>query len=252
MKIAVAGGAGLVGKFAVMAAENRGHEVFSISRRNGIDLISGEGLVEALGGVDVVIDATNKTTLSARAARKFFSTVTDNLLSAEVQTGVKHHVALSIVGIDEIDDGYYAGKLEQERTIERGTVPYTIARSSQFHEFVTQQLQSMPGPIALLPKCLMRPVAAREVGQHLVDIAEGRPLERATDLVGPRNEVLADLARRQIAFDGLKKLVLEFPLPGIFGRGMASGDLRGKGETLVGKITFDDWLESHDHQNPTQ
>ena len=252
MKIAVAGGAGLVGKFAVTAAEKRGHEVVSISRRNGIDLISGEGLIEALGGVDVVIDVTNKTTLSAKAARKFFSTVTDNLLSAEAQTGVKHHVALSIVGIDEIDDGYYAGKLEQERTIESGLVPYTIARSSQFHEFVTQQLQSMPGPIALLPKCLMRPVAAREVGQHLVDIAEGIPLERAKDLVGPRNEVLADLARRQIAFDGLKKLVLEFPLPGVFGRGMASGDLRGKGETLVGKITFDDWLESPDHQNPPQ
>jgi len=165
---------------------------------------------------------------------------------------VKHHVALSIVGIDEIGDGYYAGKLEQERTIEIGLVPYTIARSSQFHEFVTQQLQSMPGPIALLPKCLLRPVAAREVGQHLVDIAEGKPLKRVTDLVGPRNEVLVDLARRQIAFDGLKKLVLEFPLPGVFGRGMASGDLRGKGETLVGKITFDDWLESHDHQNPPQ
>ena len=98
----------------------------------------------------------------------------------------------------------------------------------------------------------MRPVAAREVGQHLVDIAEGKPLKCATDLVGPRNEVLADLARRQIAFDGLKKLALEFPLPGVFGRGMASGDLRGKGETIVGKTTFDDWLESHDHQNPLQ
>ncbi len=100
MKIAVAGGTGLVGKFAVTAAENRGHEVVSISRRNGIDLTSGEGLAEALGGVDVVIDVTNKTTLSGKAARKFFSTVTDNLLSAEAQTGVKHHVALSIVGID--------------------------------------------------------------------------------------------------------------------------------------------------------
>ena len=252
MRIAVAGGAGLVGKFVVTAAENRGHEVVSISRRNGIDLTSGEGLVEALNGVDVVIDVTNKTTLSAKAARRFFSTVTDNLLSAEAQTGVKHHVALSIVGIDGIDDGYYAGKLEQERTIDRGKIPYTIARSSQFHEFVTQQLQGMPGPIALFPKSLMRPVSAREVGQHLLDIAEGRALRRATDLVGPRNEVLADLARRQIAFDGLKKLVLEFPLPGVFGRGMASGDLRGKGETLVGKTTFDDWLESHDHQNPLQ
>jgi hypothetical protein len=98
----------------------------------------------------------------------------------------------------------------------------------------------------------MRPVAAREVGQHLVDIAEGKPLKRVTDLVGPRNEVLVDLARRQIAFDGLKKLVLEFPLPGVFGRGMASGDLRGMGETIVGKTTFDDWLESPDHQNPPQ
>ena len=252
MKIAVAGGAGLVGNFTVSAAQKRGHEVVSISRRNGVDLISGEGLVEALNGVDVVIDVTNKSTLSANAARKFFSTVTDKLLSAEAQTGVKHHVALSIVGIDYIDDGYYAGKLEQERTIERGVVPYSIARSSQFHEFVTRQLQRMPGPIALLPKCLMRPVAAREVGLHLVDIAEGRPLERAADLVGPRNEVLADLARRQIAFDGLKKLVLEFPLPGTFGRGMASGDLRGKGEALVGETTFDDWLESHDHQSSLQ
>lgn len=250
MKIAVAGGAGLVGRFVVTAAENRGHEIVSISRRSGIDLISDHGLVEALDGVDVVIDVTNKTTLSARAARDFFSTVSDNLLSAESQAGVKHHVALSIVGIDEIDGGYYAGKLEQERTVQKGTIPYTIARSSQFHEFVTQQLQAMPGPIAFLPKCLMRPVSAREVGRHLVTIAEGRPLTRATDLVGPRNEVLADLTRRQIAFDGLKKLVLEFPLPGVFGRGMASGDLRGKGETFVGKTTFDDWLETSDHQYP--
>lgn len=252
MKIAVAGGAGLAGKFVVTAAEQRGHDVVAISRRNGIDLVSGEGLVEALIGVDVVIDVTNKTTLSARAARKFFSAVTGNLLSAEAQTGVTHHVALSIVGIDEIDDGYYAGKLAQERTIQLGTTPYTIARSSQFHEFVTQQLQSMPGPIALLPKFLMRPVAGREVGQHLVDIAEGKPLKRATDLVGPRNEVLADLARRQIAFDGLRKLVLEFPLPGVFGRGMASGDLQGNGETTVGETTFATWLESYDHQNPLQ
>lgn len=248
MRIAVAGATGLVGEFVVASASDRGHEVVAISKSKGLDLVTGEGLVGALHGVDVVIDVTNKTTLSAKVARTFFSTVTTNLLRAEARTGVKHHVALSIVGIDAIDAGYYAGKLEQERILREGSVPFTIARATQFHEFATQQLQSMAGPIALLPKCLMRPVAAREVGQHLVEIAEGRPLGRAQDLVGPKNEVLADLARRQLAFDGSKKLVLEFPLPGVFGRGMASGSLRGQGNGLTGSVSFDDWLESADHQ----
>lgn len=246
MKIAVAGGTGLVGRFAVTAAEGQGHEVLVLSRRTGIDLTSGEGVMEALTGVDVVIDVTNTAAVSSESARKFFATVTDNLLRAEAATGVKHHVALSIVGIDKIDDGYYAGKLAQEQTIAQGTVPYTIVRATQFHEFATQQMGRIPGPIALLPRCLMRPVSAREVGRYLLDIAEGEPRRRAQDLVGPRNEVLADLARKQVSFDGVKKLVLEFPLPGIFGRGLASGDLRGGGETLVGETTFDDWLGGQD------
>jgi uncharacterized protein YbjT (DUF2867 family) len=246
VRIAVAGGTGTVGRHVVRAATDRGHEVSILSRASGIDVTTGEGLVAALADVDAVIDVTNRTTLSAGAARGFFEAATKRLLAAERATGVSHHVALSIVGIDGLDSSYYAGKLAQERAIAAGDVPHTIARAAQFHEFAGQLLSGMKGPVALIPKTLMRPVAAREVGEHLVGVAESGPVSRAPDLVGPRNEVLADLARRQLAFDGIRRAVLEVRIPGAYGAGLASGALRGSDDALVASITFDEWLRG-DH-----
>ncbi|WEK61332.1 MAG: NAD-dependent epimerase/dehydratase family protein [Candidatus Microbacterium colombiense] len=247
MRIAVAGGTGTVGRFTVEAAQQAGHEVIVLSRANGADVLTGAGLADALGGADAVIDVTNLTTLSAAKARSFFDTATRNLLAAEKSAGVGHHVALSIVGIDGIDASYYAGKLAQERAVAAGDVPSTIARAGQFHEFAGQLLSGMRGPFALMPKTLMRPVAAREVGAHLVRVAEAGPAGRAIDLVGPRDEELVDVARRQLAFDGIRQRVLGVRLPGSYGAGLSSGSLRGESDAQQGSITFDEWLRSADH-----
>ncbi|WP_424937664.1 MULTISPECIES: SDR family oxidoreductase [Bacteria] len=247
MRIIVPGGTGLVGRHVVSAAAERGHDVVPLSRRSGADVLTGAGLDAALAGADAVIDVTNITTLSAKKSTAFFTTATANLLAAEAAAGVGHHVALSIVGIDGIDALYYAGKLAQERAVAAGSVPFTIARATQFHEFAGQLLAAMAGPVAVLPRTLMRPVAAREVGAHLVSVAEGGPVRRAPDLVGPRDEALIDLARRQLAFDGVRRRVLGLRLPGAYGKGLASGALRGGPEAVQGAITFDEWLRGPDH-----
>jgi uncharacterized protein YbjT (DUF2867 family) len=252
VKIAVAGGTGTVGRYVAEAALARGHEVSVLSRATGVEVTTGHGLAAALEGLDTVIDVTNKTTLSAGTAREFFESATRQLLTAELEAGIGHHVALSIVGIDDIDASYYAGKLAQERAVAAGAVPYTIARAAQFHEFAGQLLAGMRGPIALLPKAPVRPVAAREVGEYLVTVAEAGPATRAQDLVGPKDEILADLARRQLAFDGIRRAVWEVRLPGSYGRGLASGLLRGTADRLESKITFDEWLRSEDHRRPAR
>lgn len=247
MRIAVAGGTGTVGRHVTRTAREAGHDVVVVSRASGANVLTGEGVVEVLAGADAVIDVTSIMTLSEKKGREFFETVTRTLLAAEAQIGVLHHVALSIVGIDGIDTAYYAAKLAQERAVAAGTIPHTIVRAAQFHEFAGQVLAQIAGPIAVAPRTLMRPVAAREVAAHLVRVVEGGPLGRAQDIVGPRDETLADVARRQLAFDGIRRRVLDIRLPGAYGRGLASGALRGGPDALQGAITFDEWLLSPDH-----
>ncbi|MEU3473853.1 NAD(P)H-binding protein [Rhodococcus sp. NPDC006774] len=138
MKLAVAGGTGTVGVHVVEVARQRGHEVVVLSRSAGVDLVSGSGLSDALAGVDAVVDVASTQTISAKESMSFFAAVTRNLLTAEGAAGVGHHVALSIVGIDRAPHSYYAGKVEQERIIRAGTVPWTILRATQFHEFAGQ------------------------------------------------------------------------------------------------------------------
>lgn len=241
------GGTGTVGRHVVAAARARGHTVVVLSRASGVDVTTGVGVPEALAGIETVIDATNLYASSTERVRRLFQEATDTLLQAEHRSGVGHHVVVSIVGIDGIDASYYAGKLAQERAVAAGAVPYTIARAAQFHEFAGQMLARTEGPIVVLPKALIRPVAAREVGEHLVRVAEGGPVGRASDLVGPRDERLAELARRQLAHDRARRTVIELRIPGVFGAGLASGVLRGAQPRLEGQITFAEWLTSEDH-----
>lgn len=248
MRIAVAGGTGTVGRHVVAAAEARGHDVTVLTRRNGHDLETGDGLATALAGVDAVIDVTSVVTTSARRSRAFFSAVTGNLLRAEREAGVGHHVALSIVGIDGVDAAYYAGKLAQEHLVEAGPVPFTLLRATQFHEFAEQVVRQMSfGPMAVIPTARIRPVAAREVGARLVELAEAGPAGRARDLAGPRDERLAEMVRRMLAADGVRRRVFEVRLPGVFGRALATVAVRGGADAARGRITFDDWLRSPDH-----
>lgn len=248
MRIAVAGATGTVGQHVVRAARERGHELVPLSRREGHDLESGAGLDAALEGADAVIDVASVATTSAKRSVAFFTAVTRTLLAAEERTGVGHHIALSIVGIDGIDASYYAGKLAQERLVRGGRVPHTLLRTTQFHEFAQQILaQTSLGRLALAPRLLMRPVAAREVGDRLVELADAGPAGRVRDLTGPRDEVLADAVRRMRRHDGDRGPTIELRLPGAYGRGLASGSLRGTADADRGRTTFDEWLPSPDH-----
>ncbi|ACU84385.1 predicted nucleoside-diphosphate sugar epimerase [Brachybacterium faecium DSM 4810] len=244
MKIAIAGGTGVIGRHAVRAAQSHGHDAVVLSRSEGVDVLTGAGLEERLRGVDVVVDALNTPSLSRRKAVHFFRTTSRHLLEAGARHGVAHHVVLSIVGIDGIDESYYAGKLAQERTVEASGVPHTIARAAQFHEFAAQiSAHTSLGPLTIAPRLLARPVAAREVGEHLLRVAETDPAGRAPDLIGPEEHTLADMIRRMYAHDGTSRRVLEMRLPGAYGRGIASGALRGDpGSAQIGTTTFAQWL----------
>ena len=239
--IAVAGGTGQVGRRVVESVRRLGAEPVVLARSTGIDLTAGAGLDSLLEGVDAVIDVTNVVTQNRRRATAFFETTTRHLLEAEERQGVGHHVLLSIVGIDRVPLGYYQAKQAQEELVRQGTVPWTILRATQFHEFSAQMLGV--APVAVVPSMLSRPVAAREVADELVRLATAPAAGMAAELAGPREERVPDMARRLAAARGRRALVLTAPVPGATGRGMRSGALLPTGGGPRGTQTFDEWLQ---------
>lgn len=241
MRIAIAGGTGTLGRYVVDAVLAAGHEPTVISRSRGIDVITREGLDDALRGTTVVIDVTNMTTVSERKSTAFFQTATRNLIDAGQRAGVTHHVVLSIVGIDRVDLGYYTGKRVQERVALAGPVPATVLRATQFHEFAGQML-ARGGPFAIVPRMTTQPIAAREVADALVVLALGQPVGRAPDIAGPERREMSDLVRALVHARGEHRLVVPIRLPGAVGRAMASGGLLPTGEGPRGTQTFEEWL----------
>lgn len=243
MRVAVAGGTGTVGRHVVAALESAGHEVVVLARANGVDVSSGRGLDAAVSGADAVVDALSVTSLSARQSVEFFTTTTAHLLDAEERAGVRHHVALSIVGVDRAPYGYYAGKLAQERLVERSRIPWTILRATQFHEFAAQMFErTKVGPLHIAPRMRTQPVAAREVGEHLAALAGGTPAGRATDLAGPREEDLVRMVRAYAHAHGSRAWLPAVSLPGAFGRAQREGTLLPDATAELGRETFDEWL----------
>jgi uncharacterized protein YbjT (DUF2867 family) len=245
MRIAVAGGTGTVGRHVVAVARERGHHVVGISRAEGVDLVNGRGLYQALQGAETVIDVSGIQTVSTKKAVDFFTNATQNLLAAEKQAGVKHHIALSIVGIDKANSGLYAGKLVQEDEVRHGGIPWTLLRSTQFHEFVPMTVKAASaGPLVLVPKMFTQPIAAREVAIALVDAAEAGPRGRVPDLGGPRAEQLKDLVKAYLARSGQKKRIIPLHVPGPMGKAMRKGGLIPAAGAAVGRQTFLEWLEA--------
>ncbi|WP_375492435.1 SDR family oxidoreductase [uncultured Jatrophihabitans sp.] len=244
MKVAVAGGTGLLGRFVVQTLTEQGHEPVVLARTRGADLLSGDGVREAVDGCGVVIDVSNFASMRKRVAVESFEAATRHLLEAGRATGVVHHVAVSIVGIDRVPMGYYQGKLAQERLLADAPVPASVLRATQFHEFAAQTLRRSPGPLAVLPRMRMQPVAAREVAQALVALAFDVPLGRAPELAGPQVLELIDLAKRVLAAQGSHRTVVPLRLPGAVGRGFANGALLPTGEGPRGTQTFDEWLRA--------
>lgn len=245
MRVAVAGGTGVVGKHAVQALLAAGHDPVVLARSTGVDLLTGNGLDEALDGVGAVIDVVNKTVLNAARAREFFERTTTQLLAAGARAGVAHHVALSIVGIDDVDEGYYIGKRRQEELVLESDAPVTVLRATQFHEFPIQVIARQPGPIYVMPRMRIQPVAAREVGAALAKLAVGPALGRAPDLGGPKEESPTVMARRCIRQARLRRGVITIPYPGAPGKQIAAGGLLPR-EGDRGAMTFDEWLASPD------
>lgn len=242
MRVAVAGGTGVVGRHVAEALSAAGHSPVILSRGRGVDLVTAAGLEEAVRGAEAVIDVSNLVTTGRAASVRFFETATANLLRAGHAAGVRHHVVLSIVGVDRVTFGYYEGKLRQEQRALAGPVPASVLRATQFHEFAGQVLQRVPGPVAVVPRQLIRPVAAAEVASELVTIALGEPQGLAAEFAGPEEHQLVELVRRIANRSGRRRPVIGVRLPGKGGRAMASGGLLPGAGARFGKQTFEDWF----------
>ncbi|GAA3712356.1 SDR family oxidoreductase [Streptomyces tremellae] len=241
MRIAVAGGTGWAGKLVVAAVSAAGHEPRVLSRSAGVDLTTGRGLTAALDGVSRVIDASNVTTTNRSKSVAFFGAAAEHLLRAGEAAGIGHHVVLSIVGIDRVGLGYYAGKRRQEELVRGGGVPYTILRTTQFHEFAAQML-ALGGPLVLAPRMRCRPVAVREVADELVRLALGDPLGYAPEFAGPEVREMSAMVRQLQRARGGRRPVLPVRAPGAVGRAMAGGALLPREENPRGTETFDAWV----------
>jgi uncharacterized protein YbjT (DUF2867 family) len=251
MKVAVAGGTGVVGRFTTEALRGNGDEPIVLSRSKGVDLITGKGLDEALAGVDAVIDVTNVNAIRAKPSTAFFTAASRALTGAAQRAGVRHIVTLSIIGIDQVPMGYYQGKLRQEEVLRDSPVPASILRAAQFHEFPVQYLARSKGPVLVVPKFRTQPVAAREVAGALARLAAGTPVPMS-QLAGPREEVLADMVRQVLrarAADGrggrrglFGQRVIEVRVPGAMGRAFANGAALPGAAAARGTQTFAEWL----------
>jgi uncharacterized protein YbjT (DUF2867 family) len=234
----------MAGRHTVWAMERAGHQTLVISRSRGVDVTTGQGLDDALVGVDVVVDVTNVQADDVEGTRKLFGDATRNLLAAEKKTRVKHHILLSIVGIERIDaNAHYAGKRMQEQLIEASGVPYTIQRATQFHEFAEMVVGwTRQGDVAEIPPILVQPVAAADVGQVLAEIAGGPSRGRAVDLAGPGPEDLVDMARRTLAARGQSIRLIPSWRSGVYGVDGAGEVLLPDPGARLASATFDEWL----------
>jgi uncharacterized protein YbjT (DUF2867 family) len=252
MRMAVAGGTGICGSFVVSAARSAGHEVVVLSRANGIDLLADAGLAEALSGVSVIVDATNTATRSLEKAAAFFESVTDRLHRIGEAAGVSRLVTLSIVGIDRASAfGYYAAKLRQEAAASRGPLASTIVRATQFHEFPGQIIaQTKVGSVAFVPMMRSQPLAARVLGELLVDVATSARGAAMIEVAGPAPEDVVLMARRLVRHRHRRMRIMPIRMPGDAGRAFRGGALlAGDGVHIIGPA-FDEWLESEDSALP--
>jgi uncharacterized protein YbjT (DUF2867 family) len=243
MRIAVAGATGNIGARTVSALEKSGHEAIRISRSLGVDLITGNGLDAVLDGVDAVVDAISSPPIGPAETVTYFGTTTRNLLAAEENAGVRHHVLLSIVGIHRLEgNAHYAGKREQERLIEEGRVPWTIVPATQFHDFAALATSwTERDGVATIAPLLVQPIAPNDIAHVLAEVATGEPQGRYVDVAGPEPQDLVDMARRTNDVLG-RKVKLVPTWSSVFDESMAGNVLLPGENARIAPTTFDQWL----------
>jgi uncharacterized protein YbjT (DUF2867 family) len=243
MKIVVIGGTGLIGSKTVVILRQSGHEVVAASPNTGVNSITGEGLKEALAGAQVVIDLANSPSFEDKAVLEFFETSGRNLVAAEAAAGVRHHVALSIVGIDRSDNGYFRAKVAQEKLIEASGIPYTIIRSTQFLEFLGGIADSAAeGNVVRLPPGLFQPIAAEDVSVFVADVALAAPRNGIVEIAGPGRAPFDEIVARYLGAIGDPRQVVRDPEARYWGGRVEERSLVPLGEARLGRIGLDEWL----------
>ncbi len=245
MKIVVIGGSGLIGSKLVALLRERGHEVVAASLDSGVNTITREGLAEALEGADVVVDVSNSPSFEDEAVMRFFLTSTSNLLAAEKAAGVKHHVALSIIGAHRVtDSGYLRAKAAQEDLIRASTVPFTIVESAQFFEFIERIANdATQDGVVHLPHARLQPIAADEVVAQLAEVALGPPLHAVMEIAGPEAIPLDDLAREVLRARADDREVVADDQARYFDARLDDQSLTPGPDAHLGKLKLGEWLE---------
>ena len=250
MKIVVIGGSGLIGSKLVEKLREAGHDPLPASPDSGVDTLTGEGLEEALEGAEVVVDVSNAPAWDDAAVMDFFQTSSRNILAAETAAGVSHHVALSVVGTDRLQDsGYFRAKLAQEEAIKAASVPYTILRATQFFEFLGRIADSSTdGDTVRLPPVLIQPEAADDVAAALADIAVSPPVNGIVELAGPEAFRFDELARRVLSAKNDPRQVTTDAHARYFGAELDDRSLTPGNNPRIAPTRFEDWLSQSANQ----
>jgi len=244
MKIVVIGGTGLIGRKLVERLSQRGHEAIAASPASGVDTMSGQGLAAAFAGAQVVVDVSNSPSFQGEAVLKFFETAGRNILAAELGAGVRHHVALSVVGTDRLlESDYFRGKMAQEELIKAGTIPYTIVRSTQFFDFVGSLADSgTNGTAVRLSPASIQPIASDDVADALAEFALAAPVNGTVEIAGPERLPLTELVRRFLEAKHDPRIVVEDATARYFGVLLSDRTLVPGDGPRIGRTHFEGWL----------
>jgi len=250
MKVVVIGGSGLIGRNVVRRLVGHGHDPVPASPSTGVDTITGEGLADVVVGADVVVDVSNAPVWDDDAVMEFFTTSSRNLLAAERDAGVGHHVAVSIVGADRLpDSGYLRAKVAQEAEIEAGSIPYTILRATQFFEFLSQIVEAgAEGDSVRLSTGLIQFVAADDVAATVAELAIGAPVGGHVELGGPEALGIDAWGRRLFAATGDNRAVISDPHARYYGTELHGRELTPGEGARIGKVDFDTWFAANQQE----
>ena len=244
MKIVVVGGTGLIGSKVVEKLKRKGHQAIAAAPNTGVNTITGEGLADTLAGAQVVVDVANSPSFEDQAALDFFQTAGKNLTAAEVAAGIKHHVALSVVGTERLQDsGYFRAKLAQEQLIKSSPIPYTIVRATQFFEFLRGIAQSaVKGDTVRLSHSLFQPMAAEDVATAVADAAIAEPINGTAEIAGPDKFHIDEIVGRVLEYDKNPRKVVVDPEALYFGVKLSDQSLVPSLNPQLGSTKFDWWL----------